>query len=124
MPLQSTDLAELSGNVRIVGLRNAVLSPHLPIAGEALRGARLLADAPSPARVELAVVRAIARSNPRLDPFEALHLATIEFIRAQGEAVELASYDNRLIGAAGTLGIALARYSASHYSWPRSVGGG
>lgn len=39
---------------------------------------------------------------------DALHLATIEFIRARGEAVELASYDNRLLAAARTLGIAIA----------------
>jgi len=37
-----------------------------------------------------------------------LHLATIEFIRAQGETVELASYDNRLLAAARALGIALS----------------
>ena len=39
---------------------------------------------------------------------DALHLATIEFIRGKGEPVELASYDNRLIAAARALGIALA----------------
>jgi hypothetical protein len=39
---------------------------------------------------------------------DALHLATIEFLRAQGEPVELASYDNRLLAAAQALGISLA----------------
>jgi hypothetical protein len=50
-----------------------------------------------------------------LEPFpipvrtlDALHLATIEFLRAQGEPVELASYDNRLLAAAQALGISLA----------------
>ena len=38
---------------------------------------------------------------------DALHLATIDFIRGQGETVELASYDNRLLVAACTLGLAL-----------------
>lgn len=38
---------------------------------------------------------------------DALHLATIDFIRGQGETVELASYDNRLMVAARALGIAL-----------------
>jgi hypothetical protein len=38
---------------------------------------------------------------------DALHLATIDFIRGQGETVELASYDNRLMVAAHALGIAL-----------------
>ena len=36
---------------------------------------------------------------------DGLHLATIEFIRARGDAVELASYDNRLIVAAQRIGI-------------------
>lgn len=47
-----------------------------------------------------------------LEPFpvpvrtlDGLHLATIEFLRRQGEAVELASYDNRLLAAAQALGI-------------------
>ena len=39
---------------------------------------------------------------------DCLHLATIEFIRGQGETVELASYDNRLLVAARALGIALS----------------
>jgi hypothetical protein len=50
-----------------------------------------------------------------LEPFpksvrtlDALHLASIEFLRAQGRPVELASYDNRLNAAAGALGIPLA----------------
>ncbi|MBL8663412.1 MAG: PIN domain-containing protein [Candidatus Odyssella sp.] len=50
-----------------------------------------------------------------LDPFprpvrtlDALHLASIEFLRARGQIVELASYDERLNGAARDLGIPLA----------------
>jgi hypothetical protein len=39
---------------------------------------------------------------------DGLHLATIEFIRLEGEAVELASYDNRLLAAARSLGITLS----------------
>ena len=39
---------------------------------------------------------------------DALHLATIDFLRGQGEAVELASYDNRLLAAARALGIPIA----------------
>jgi hypothetical protein len=39
---------------------------------------------------------------------DALHLATIEFIRGQGERVELASYDSRLLAAARTLRVALS----------------
>lgn len=47
-----------------------------------------------------------------LDPFprpvrtlDGLHLATIEFLRGQGQAVELASYDARLVDGARALGI-------------------
>jgi hypothetical protein len=55
------------------------------------------------------LTRALQPFPAPLRTLDALHLATIEFIRAQGETVELASYDNRLLGAAGALGIALAR---------------
>jgi predicted nucleic acid-binding protein len=47
-----------------------------------------------------------------LEPFpvpvrtlDAIHLAAIEFIRAQGASVQLASYDERLLGVARLLGI-------------------
>jgi predicted nucleic acid-binding protein len=39
---------------------------------------------------------------------DALHLATLEYLRRQGEMVELATYDRRLIAAAQALGIPLA----------------
>ncbi len=49
-----------------------------------------------------------------LDPFprpvrtlDALHLASIEFLRAQGQAIQLACYDERLIAAARALTIPL-----------------
>ena len=37
---------------------------------------------------------------------DAIHLAALEFIRAQKQSVQLASYDDRLIAAARLLGIA------------------
>ena len=50
-----------------------------------------------------------------LEPFpapvrtlDALHLASIEFLRGRGQAIELASYDDRLIVAARELGIPIA----------------
>ena len=50
-----------------------------------------------------------------LEPFpapvrtlDALHLASIEFLRSRGQKVELASYDDRLIAAARRLGIPIA----------------
>lgn len=36
---------------------------------------------------------------------DALHLATIDFLMRQGEAIELASYDTRMLAAARALGI-------------------
>ena len=51
-----------------------------------------------------------------LEPFprpvrtlDALHLASIEFLRAQGQLVQLASYDDRQIAAARALRITLYR---------------
>ena len=40
---------------------------------------------------------------------DALHLATMDFLRVQGQAIELATYDRRLAAAAKTLGFALTR---------------
>jgi len=40
-------------------------------------------------------------------PLDALHLATIEFLREQGRPVELASYDQRLLAVGAALGIPL-----------------
>jgi hypothetical protein len=37
---------------------------------------------------------------------DAIHLAAIEFVRAQKQSVQLASYDERLLAAARVLGIA------------------
>jgi hypothetical protein len=49
-----------------------------------------------------------------LEPFpvavrtlDALHLASMDFLRAQGQQVELASYDDRQIGAARRMGFAV-----------------
>lgn len=39
---------------------------------------------------------------------DALHLATVEFVAANREPVELASYDDRLIAAAQALGFPIA----------------
>jgi predicted nucleic acid-binding protein len=39
---------------------------------------------------------------------DGLHLSTMAFLRQQGQVIELASYDNRLLAAAQALGIPLA----------------
>jgi len=38
---------------------------------------------------------------------DALHLASIEFLRGQGQTIELATYDDRMAAAAQELGIEL-----------------
>jgi hypothetical protein len=38
---------------------------------------------------------------------DALHLASLEFLRGRGQRVELASYDDRLLSAARAMGIPL-----------------
>lgn len=43
-----------------------------------------------------------------LRTLDALHLASLEFLRAQGQPIELASYDRRMIAAAQALKIPLA----------------
>jgi hypothetical protein len=69
-------------------------------------------------RALLARVTLIDLSPPvlmrALEPFpisvrtiDGLHLATIAFLRARGESVELASYDRRLVAAARALDIAI-----------------
>jgi predicted nucleic acid-binding protein len=66
------------------------------------------------ARVNLTEMSDAALARAR-EPFpvavrtlDALHLATMEFLRNQGESVTLASYDNRLLTAAQALGISTA----------------
>ena len=66
------------------------------------------------ARVNLTEMSGAALARA-LEPFpvavrtlDALHLATMEFLRNQGESVTLASYDNRLLTAAQALGISTA----------------
>jgi predicted nucleic acid-binding protein len=64
----------------------------------------------------LAIVEMLPNVLARaLEPFpapvrtlDALHLASIEFLRERGQSVALASYDERLVGAARALGIPIA----------------
>ena len=60
--------------------------------------------------VELAppvLARALEPFPTQVRTLDALHLASMEFLRAHGQAVRLASYDNRLITAARALKIPL-----------------
>ena len=57
---------------------------------------------------EPALARALQPFPVRIRTVDALHLATIELLRWQGETVELASYDDRLLAAAKAVGISVA----------------
>jgi hypothetical protein len=52
--------------------------------------------------------RALEPFPVRVRTLDGLHLATIEFLRAQRQSVELASYDDRLIAAARAMGIGVS----------------
>jgi hypothetical protein len=51
------------------------------------------------------LARALEPFQPPVRTLDGLHLATIEFLRAGGQPVRLASYDHRLQAGARALGI-------------------
>src|SRR2546428_7643562 len=57
--------------------------------------------------IEPVLARALMPFPVAVRTLDALHLSTAEFLRAQGELVELASYDNRLLAAARAMSIPL-----------------
>ncbi len=68
------------------------------------------------ALIELAppvLARALEPFPTPVRTLDALHLAAIEFLRAHGQAVALASYDQRLNTAASALGIPLFDLASS-----------
>jgi predicted nucleic acid-binding protein len=73
-----------------------------------VRASGLLARVSFTEMSEQVLARALEPFPVVVRTLDALHLATMEFLRSEGEPVELASYDNRLIAAARTLGIAFA----------------
>ena len=75
----------------------------VPSHGARARG--LLARVSLTAMSEAALARALEPFPVAVRTLDALHLATMDFIRERGEPVQLASYDNRLIAAAQALGI-------------------
>ncbi len=54
------------------------------------------------------LTRALEAFPASVRTLDALHLASIEFLRERGQAIELASYDERLIVGARELGIPIA----------------
>lgn len=98
------------------GVRDALLSWHIPQAVPATQGARLLMDAPRPASPALALTRSIMRTNPRLDPLDALRLAIESNLSARrarlngnffgATILQESAFDPFAISSAGALGIA------------------
>jgi len=71
--------------------------------GGRVRG--LLARVNLTAMSEAALARALEPFSAAVRTLDALHLATMEFLRENGASIELASYDNRLLAAARALGV-------------------
>jgi predicted nucleic acid-binding protein len=53
------------------------------------------------------LARALEPFPTPIGTLDGLHVATIEFLRAGGEEIELASYDRKLVACARALGIAI-----------------
>ena len=95
---------------------NVALSWPAPSAVDALKGARLLMDGPRIDAPELAIARAILRTNPRIAAADALELAvaTVRDARNAGLDPEFfaatilqeSAYDPHAFSAAGAIGIA------------------
>jgi hypothetical protein len=58
--------------------------------------------------VPAVLARALAPFPGPVRTLDALHLASAEFVQRQGETVVIASYDDRLMGAARGLGFEIA----------------
>lgn len=83
---------------------------HARAADAALRAAaaRALARVSMIEMTQAVLARALDPYPLSVRTLDGLHLATMEFLRAKGQALRLASYDLRLIAAAEALGFALA----------------
>ena len=99
-PLVSSQLLEYEVWTRIHGHRFGTLL------GEAARA--LFARVRLIELTESVLTRALEPWPMAVRTLDALHLATIDFLRRQGDAIELASYDNRLLAAARALEIPTA----------------
>jgi len=80
--------AAAARSVDITLLEDRAQSWRLPPPAAEVRGLRLLYDTPVPGGPTLAVVRSIVRSNHRLDPFDALVLATHAIGAARAERMD------------------------------------
>lgn len=108
--------ARLSASVHLARGLNIVLSWPSPADVDAVKGAMLVRDGPVVSRPELAIARAILRTNPRIDAGAALLFAgaTAESARSNALPPEFlaaailqeSAYDPRAFSSAGAIGIA------------------
>lgn len=113
--LLAASLAFSPVHVRIDGLLDAILSWHIPAPTPVIRGARLYMDAPRGGGQLTATVRNILRTNPRLDPVDALRLAEATLAAARqchldpgflaATLLQESAFEPRAISAAGAVGI-------------------
>ncbi len=100
-PLVSSRLLEYETWTRIHALRLA--RSHGPAAREMLSRISFLELSP------LVLARALEPFPVPVRTLDALHLASIEYLRGQRVEVRLAAYDERMTAAARRLGISLVR---------------
>ncbi len=87
-PPSRAPLAFDAGRVQLTLLEDRAQSWRLPLPASELRGLRLLYDTPLSAGPTLGAVHWIVRSNHRLDPFDALQLATAAVARARERGLD------------------------------------
>lgn len=105
MPLSA---AKVAAAVSIDALRDAAVAWHLDGARlrprsalPELRPLRLLSDAPRPALPAVALVRSIVRSNHRIDPFDALVLATVAVRDARAHRLDAGFFGATILQESG-----------------------
>lgn len=96
-PLTSSRLLEYEVWTRIHARR---LAPSHGESAQAVVGRIALIELAPPV-----LARALEPFPRPVRTLDAIHLASMEFLRAHGQAVRLASYDNRLLAAARALAI-------------------
>lgn len=102
--------------VHVEGLREAASAWHIPPPVRVLRGLRLFMDAGRTARPNVKLAREALRANPRLDPIDALLLATDVVDAAEDHGLpagflgatllQESAFDPGAMSSAGAVGIA------------------
>jgi soluble lytic murein transglycosylase-like protein len=106
----------LSASVRLTRALNIALSWPSPAYVDAIKGAMPIRDGPAVAQPELAIARAILRTNPQIVQADALLLAGATVTAAREHSLppeflgatllQESAYDPRALSSAGAIGIA------------------